>query len=226
MNAILYARFSPRPNVRECESVERQLAELREYCQRRKYAVRGEFSDRAMSGADARRPGLWDAICACKRGFVLVVRSFDRLSRDEYLFAVIRHKMNRQGATIRSIMEESASDDSPTATLLRIIFQAVAEYQREIIRARTRAAMRRHQANGRRMSYHVPFGWRIDPNDASRIIENVREQDIIAKMVNLRAEGLSLRAICRQLTLGNDECRGTTWHPATIQRALKRQETL
>ena len=172
MNAILYARFSPRPNAADCESCESQLADLRSYCKAHGYTIAGEFHDKALSGGDdwTDRPGMFDAATACKRGMVFAVRSFDRLFRDTRKALMFACDLEKKGVQIVSITEEAASLNTPEAKLMRTFFLALAEYQREIIRARTRAKMRAHQANGRRMSNHVPWGTMRDPANPKRLI--------------------------------------------------------
>ena len=66
--------------------------------------------------------------------------------------------------------------DTAQDKLVRTILSALAEYERKVIAARTSAAMLRHQANGRRMSFLVPVGWRQDPNKPARLIEDPDEQ--------------------------------------------------
>ena len=52
MRAALYARVSTHVG----QSPEMQLAELRQYCQRRSWDVAGEYVDVGVSGAKERRP--------------------------------------------------------------------------------------------------------------------------------------------------------------------------
>ena len=53
--ARLYARFSPRPDADECDSIERQFEEMRQECARLNIEVAGEYQDAALSGADEQR---------------------------------------------------------------------------------------------------------------------------------------------------------------------------
>jgi len=57
--AVLYARFSPRPNAEECDSAKKQLERCRPYSEGRGYTVIAEHKDEDLSGARAdNRPGL------------------------------------------------------------------------------------------------------------------------------------------------------------------------
>lgn len=219
MPAVLYARFSPRPNEAECDSVEKQIEELRAVCAKERVEIRGEFTDRALSGADHERPGLWDAVSCCRRGDVLMVRAWDRLARDKFLFAMIERQVAAKGATLRSITEPGSCDATPEAELVRAIFQAIAAYQRAQIRARTSARMRQHQRNGRRMSRYAPIGSQVQ---GKALVPVHDEQAALERIAELVDEGLGYRRIAKALTAEGYPSRTGTWHPTTVQRVIKR----
>lgn len=230
--AILYARFSPRKDADECDSVERQLTVLREYCAENDIEVMGEHSDEALSGADHDRPGLWDAVSELKRGWMLIVRNIDRLARDAMLAMVIEDKITRRGCTILATEngDSVSRDEDPTSKFTRTVLHAVAELDRAIRNARTKAGMLRNQRNGRRQSAKPPYGWKIDPDSEeneygrpSGMLPDEAERQGIQRMRQLREEGASFRSICSTLTLEGYAPRGSTWHPATVQRILKRK---
>ena len=232
IRAILYARFSPRKNSAECDSVERQLTVLREYCADHGIEVMGEHSDEALSGADHDRPGLWDAVSDLKRGWILIVRNIDRLARDAMLAMVIEDKITRKGCTILSTENGDSvdRDEDPTAKFTRTVLHAVAELDRQIRNARTRAGMLRNQRNGRRQSAECPYGWTTAPDselneyDRPSGMQPVEsEQRAIERMQTLREAGDSYRKICETLTVEGYPPRGANWHPASVRRILNRQ---
>lgn len=223
MAAILYGRFSPRPNAADCDSVERQLTDLREYCEKNAIPVRAEYGDRALSGADHERPGLWDAIAAVKRGDILLVRNMDRLARDVLLCEMVLKEIADKGALAVSMNGEGTDSQTPEGTFIRQIFQAFAQYQRAVIRSKTAAAMRRHQKNGRRMSEKTPYGWHRDPTDVAQMVRDPTEQQHIEEICEAYREGDSLRSIARTMENRNEPCRGGTWHHATIKSILRRE---
>jgi len=226
--AVLYARFSPRPNAAECESCESQLVDLRQYCAKRGYEVVGEYRDDALTGGDDwnDRPGMLDAVAACRRGYLFVVRAFDRLFRDTRKALMFAADIESRGVRIRSITEESASLDTPEARFMRGIFFLNAEYQRELIRARTRAKMLLHQSNGRRMSAaaKTPYGTMPDPANSSCIVPCPNEQDVIKLVRKLhKARGMGLREIARELERRGIERRGKKhWNHQLVKSILVR----
>ena len=53
------------------------------------------------------------------------------------------------------------------------------------------------RARNRYLGGAVPFGWRVD--DTGTLVEDPEQQAAIKRMVELRASGLSLRAIADQM---------------------------
>lgn len=238
IEGVLYARFSPRRNEEECESIEVQFQHIMRYCQNNQIEILDKYDDRAFSGDDEDRPGLWQAIGALKKNSLLLVYKLDRIARSVYLSHIIEKAVADKGARIVSISGEGTWIDSPQDTLTRQILQALAEYEKKVIAARTRIAMQFHQRNGRRMSSKPPFGTMIDPADASRLIPNPDEEKIIEMVVKLKEkEGLSLREIAKRLTELDCKPRLKTtmfnnrpvnvrskWNPALIANILKRAQ--
>src|SRR3954469_7345545 len=104
------------------------------------------FEDR-ISGAAIRRPGLDQALGCLGQGDVLVVWRLDRLGRSlQHLIDVIR-TMGEKGIGFRSL---SDSIDTTTAggRLYFHMMGALAEFERDLIRERTRAGMNAARARG------------------------------------------------------------------------------
>jgi site-specific DNA recombinase len=231
MKVVLYARFSPRPNAAECESCDVQLRDLREWCARNEHTVMGEFRDDAMSGADDSRPGLKDAIEALKRGWALATRTLDRLARDVWMCDVYRKEIASQGAYLISMDGICVADETAEQEFIRTVFSGHAQYVRRKIRETTSRKMRRHQADGRRMSDRVPYGFEEDPDSEpnaegrpSRIRESREEQSILEAIARMRSQGWGARTIARVLNEEGRLCRGKAWTPQFALKVAKRKE--
>ena len=238
--ARLYMRFSPRPNAQACESIERQRADLRAYCEREGIEIVKEYWDTARSGDDETRPYMWDAINDLKRGEILLVRSWDRLSRNTRdAMALIVSCIESKGCKCYSITEGADILDGPIGELIRTILIAIAQFQRQMIAARTKAAMLRHQQSGRLMSKVPPFGMRYGkpqeivippkrPGDKPMTKEiktlepDPEEQAIIERIVTLFESGTPMRQIGPALEEDNIWCRGREWTFSTIRKILVR----
>jgi site-specific DNA recombinase len=225
--AVLYGRFSPRPGAEECLSVELQLERCRAYAKLHGYRVVGEFSDKEKSGARAdNRPGLQRAInLACRRKAVLVVAKLDRLARCTADALAISERLRSAGAELASLQERL---DTTTAMgkFFFVIVAAFAELEREQIAERTSLAMLQHQDNGRRMTRltHCPFGFRADPEDPTRLVENQDEQRAVVLILERHKKGWGLREIARSLDEDGVPCRGDHWSHVTVGSVLKRAQ--
>lgn len=240
---VAYARFSPRPDAAECESTERQLADIKSWARAQGWVLRArknapcEFRDDAESGDDAERPGLWAAIDALRRGDVLVVRSMDRLARSTGLTEALLLKIAAAGATLASVDGVAAVGENRYQRFLRRILQAHAELQLEEIRERTSRRMRQHQANGRLMSKEPPYGFRegepriVTLADGSTRTERTLEPDpseqaIAERIAEMRADGLSYHRIAETLNTDGVPARGRRWWQESVKRVCQRTRLL
>jgi site-specific DNA recombinase len=199
IEAVIYTRFSPRPNAATSESCEAQEDQCKQYARANMIAIKGIFQDKAMSGCEEDRPGLWEAVASLKSHNILLVYRLDRLARSVYLSHMIEQEVKNKKARIVSSSGEGTWNDGPEDQLIRNILHALAEYQRKVIGSRVKAAMLRHQKNGKRMSDIPPYGMDIDPENPKMLIINEKESSVIAIVRELHARGTSYRGIARWL---------------------------
>jgi DNA invertase Pin-like site-specific DNA recombinase len=142
------------------------------------------------------RPGLVAALGELRalRAGVLVVGKRDRLARDVAVAATIERAARACGAKVVSA-DGAGNGDGPADAFMRTILDAAAAYERALIRARTKAALRAKRDRGQRAGA-VPFGFTADA--AGVLSPNATEQAVIAHVRELRAAGLPLRAIVRE----------------------------
>jgi DNA invertase Pin-like site-specific DNA recombinase len=137
MALIGYARIS---------TAEQDLA-----AQRSALAAAGcaEIVEETASGAEAARPALARLLARIGRGDTLVVARLDRLARSlAHLLAVIA-RLEARGVGFRSLADP-IDTAGPSGTLVLQILGAVAEFERALIRERTRAGLAAARARGRR----------------------------------------------------------------------------
>lgn len=105
------------------------------------------FVDRGVSGAGTARRGLDRALRAVGPGDVLVVWKLDRLGRSlPHLIEIITSLRDR-GAGFQSLQEQIDTTSAGGRFYLHIL-AALAEFEREMIRDRTRAGMAAAQRRG------------------------------------------------------------------------------
>lgn len=188
--------------------------------------------DDGVGGASPidKRPGLLDALAMLEKGDVLLVAKRDRLGRDPIVVAMIEAAVKRQGCRVVSAAGEGTEGDDPTSVLMRRIIDAFAEYERLIIKARTRAALAAKKRRGQRTG-GVPLGFDLADDGARSkaglpiaLVANDGEQATVALIKVYRAEGKSLRAIADELTgLGIPTKDGLgRWDHSTVRKILAR----
>ncbi len=101
------------------------------------------FEDQGISGAVTRRPGLTAALKRCGPGDVLVAWKLDRLGRSTLDLVGLVEALKGRGVGLKVLAGEGASVDTtrPEGKLVFAVFAAFAEFERELIRERTRAGM-------------------------------------------------------------------------------------
>jgi len=102
----------------------------------------------AASGGRWDRPELQKLLNYLRTGDVVVVWKLDRLSRSLRDLLFIMEKLDAAGAGFRSLTE-SIDTTSPGGRMLMQMLGSFAEFEREMIRERTRAGLERARNEGR-----------------------------------------------------------------------------
>jgi len=177
LKVALYARVS---KADDSQDPENQLARLRSYAKEREYEVYGEYVDMA-SGADANRPQL-DRMMADARArrfsLVLCVK-VDRLARSVSNLYALLAELDSRGVKFECT-DQDISTKSPTGKLLLSILAGVAEFERELIRDRTKAGLARARARGKQLG-------------------RPRKRVDLERMRDLRLKGYGYRRLAREL---------------------------
>jgi len=155
------------------------------------------------------RPELQKALAVCRKHKArLVIAKLDRLSRNAAFIATM------MGAGV-----EFVACDNPYATRLTLhILAAVAEHEREMISARTKAALQAAKARGVRLGRNAE---RLA--SANRAAATGRAKQIERVLAELNRSGMTTRQIAAELTArGITTPRGGRWHPQTVIRMMER----
>jgi DNA invertase Pin-like site-specific DNA recombinase len=203
-----------------------QRAALERWCAANGAELVAVHEDHGVSGAAPleKRLALMAALDALKAhgAGVLLVAKRDRLARDAMVAAMVERLAERTGARVMTA-DGAGNGDGPEGQLMRGIMDVFAQYERALIRSRTKAAMAVKKAKGERTGGPGAelFGYR-DAADGIHLEENPAEQEVIATVRVLRAAGRSIRGIADQLNLDGVPARGARWHPTTVANVLNR----
>ncbi len=207
MMSVFYRRCSTDEQSESGAGLKAQLDACMAHADRAGWDRAGDFTDEGVSGAAPldKRPGLLDALALVGPGDVLLVAKRDRLGRDPIVVAMIEAAVNRQGGRVVSAAGEGTDGDDPTSVLMRRIVDAFAEYERLVIKARTRAALAAKRKRGQRTG-SVPMGFDlVDDGERSKsgrplaLVASPVERATMALVGELRAAGVSLRGIAAEL---------------------------
>ena len=101
------------------------------------------------SGAKTERPELQKMIDALREGDIIVVTELSRLSRTvKDLFSLV-DRIHQIGANLKSLKETWADTTTPQGKLLFAIFAGISEFERDLIRQRTKEGLEAARARGR-----------------------------------------------------------------------------
>lgn len=101
-----------------------------------------------MTGSRWDRPELQRLIEQLRKGDVLVVWKLDRLGRSLRDLLLLLERVHATGAGFRSLTE-AIDTTTPAGRMMMQMLGAFAEFEREMIRERTRAGLAEARANGR-----------------------------------------------------------------------------
>ncbi len=201
MKVAIYARVST-----DGQSVNAQLADLRETAERRGWDIVHEFTDKGISGAKGRdqRPAL-DAMlkAATRREFDMVAAwSVDRLGRSlQHLVAGLG---DLQAAGVGLYLQKQGLDTStPSGRAMFGMLSVFAEFERDLIRERVRVGMKvakAEQAAGKE---------RLHEN--GRVKKPIGRPPVGADMermvLELRSKKWGVNRIARELGIGSGTVR-------------------
>lgn len=215
MKAHGYIRVSTTGQVEDGVSLDAQVAKIRAWADLNGYELGEIFSDAGVSGAKSNRPGLASALDAVGRGDALVVYSLSRLARNTAHTLEIAADLEKQGADLVSLSEKIDTTSAAGKMVFRML-AVLAEFERDQIAERTRAAMSYKKSQGQRVG-SIPYGKRLAGNGVD-LVNDDAEQEIIRLVRGLRHNGYTLSRIAAELgELGFKPRGGKTWHPQTIK---------
>ena len=146
--AAIYARVS----THNGQNPEMQLNEVRAYCERRQWAIAGEYVDTGISGSKEHRPALDRLLSDCRKRRVdaVVVYRYDRFARSVRQLVNALEEFRSLGIDFVSL-HEGVDTSTPNGRLVFGIFASVAEFERELIRDRVRSGLAAARAKGKKL---------------------------------------------------------------------------
>lgn len=231
-NAIIYARYSPRPGrtgdaekvsaQEDAESIRLQIEVCERYATMKSLNVIRIIRDPETS---ARKTRLFDRdggyeLRNLESGTHVICSKLDRVFRSTADGLMTMEHFRRRGIILHFADQSGCTLDLSTGEgefMFTMLLGAAALEPRRTA-DRTSKAMRYRQANGERMTApnKLPFGRMLDPNDPNRTIPCEEELKAIEQAKGLSEFGFSLRQIAEQL----GPIRGKVLSPQSVKRMI------
>jgi DNA invertase Pin-like site-specific DNA recombinase len=200
---------------------EAQKAAICAWAERHAVRVVSYFEDRLSGGAKVEdRPAMLEAFGALRASGagLLVAAKRDRIARDVVVAATVEQIAREAGAKVVTA-DGVAVEDTPEGMLLRGLMDLFAQYERAVIRARTRAALAVKRSKREQYTRRAPLGFRFEDG---RLVDDVEERATLERVRDMKDRGISTGRVVTILNAEGLRCRGGRWHVTTLARALRR----
>jgi DNA invertase Pin-like site-specific DNA recombinase len=193
------------------QTVEGQVEQL-------KAAGCGKVVEETASGAKSDRPRLKALMGSLKAGNVLVVTRLDRLARSTSDLLNLMKDLSDRGASFLSLADPWADTTTPTGRLILTVLGGLAEFERDLIKARTTEGRARAKARGVRLGRKP----KLTPHQ----IEEIKKRKLAGESVRElgRSYNVSPNTISRVRVLGQgdekfqrDRARRFVWEPGDVE---------
>lgn len=201
MTTRAYLRVSTAEQVRDGHSLHQQNAELQRYAMARGWTIDRTYTDEGVSSGK-RRPQLEQAMGDMCAGDRLLVTRLDRICRSTAEYCGHAERAERGRWDIVLLDQPHLDMSTPGGRLMARTLASFAEFERDMIRQRTREGMRGAAAAGR---------IKLVPDDVRERILQLADDG-----------GLSMRKIAAQLDEDGlpTPNGGAGWSHTTVQRVL------
>jgi DNA invertase Pin-like site-specific DNA recombinase len=175
------------------------------------------FRELGVSGARdlEHRPALQELLLAIEGGDIrlVLIERLDRLARDLMVQETILGDLRKRGITVISVMEPDLCSDDPSRVLMRQLFGAVAQYEKNMIVLKLRGARQRMKARTGRCEGAKAFG----TSEAHR--------PTMERILSLRSAGMAVDKIAEALNVeGLKSKTGGRWYGSSVRNVLLREQ--
>lgn len=214
MIALGYARRSKEAGERTI-SLEDQRVRIADYCRAQGWTLEEVVTDDGVSGGRRERLDRLAERVRATGAKAIVVYHLDRFARDLAATLDYVRRFSRRGVELHVVGRGRVEAETAAGFIVTAVEGLAAEHYRRVISEKTRDALSRLRANGRRVSRFAPYGFRLAPD--GQLAANLAERTVVGRIVALRASGLSLRGVSRALSARGVLARnGRPFAPSTL----------
>ncbi len=215
-----YIRIWTQEKSQNSISLELQRKSILDFCS----PVVPVFYEDIASAGSVNRPAYKKLLNELRPQDHLIVYCLDRLTRNSFDFADLwRGYIQRKQIRFVSVTEcyDTTTPDGMFEIKHRVNF---ADYEREMIRTRTRETLAEKRKQGLIISRYIPYGYN---KDGKFLVPDPGEQRILRRMKKWREAGQTFETIaCRLQKPGIPTKRDRVWRGYTVSDILRREEKL
>jgi DNA invertase Pin-like site-specific DNA recombinase len=216
MKALGYVRRSKESGTRTV-SLEDQRARIDAYCTERGWELVDVLADDGVSGGRRERLDRLAERVRVTGARAIVVYHLDRFARDLAATLDYLRRFARRGVELHVVGRGRIEADTASGFIVTAVEGLAAEHYRRVISEKTRDALARLRANGRRVSGRLPFGYQL-AGDGITLEPEPEEQAALA-LIRTLAPGRSLRGLASDLAARGVMARnGRPFAPMTLSR--------
>lgn len=223
-----YIRVSTSKQADEGVSLEAQERKLKMYAELHEVDLISIEVDVASGKEMSKRKALNKCLAMLKADEAdgMLIVKLDRLTRrvKDVCFMVEEYFQEK----VLISVNDQIDTQTPTGILMLNILTTFAQWERQVLSQRTCEAMGFLKATGVKLG-RLPYGYMYSgafgENGRKVIVENDHEQVTINRIMGLRKDGQTLRAIADILEDdGHTTKRGGNWKASTLNQIIKREE--
>lgn len=218
--AAIYARTSS-TSQRFGYSIDEQIRQCAERCQMLNWTIAFVYRDEATSGKDTDRPMFQQMLSQAERGVidVVVFWKLDRFSRSIMHAVQLEKQFRNWGVALHSVTEQLDTTTPAGQFNFRNLANA-AEFEREMIRQRTKMGHAARATEGKWPNGTPPLGYECIADGRLRIDES--EAVVVRQIFGRYLETQSMPVVAEELNEQHDSDGVTeAWTPTAVGQVLR-----
>ena len=221
---VIYTRVSTVEQVEEGVSLDAQEENCRAILRVYGHAYLKTITDRGISGKNlTARPGIQEVLTLASTGQIggIIATKLDRVSRSLADLLMILQVLEKHQVGLH-LLAEHISTEGASGKLMIHILGAMAQWEREVIGERVKAAAAKQKADGFFTGGNVPVGLTVEGDPGRRRLVPGEHAQAVGNLWRLVADGKSVREAAAYLTqAGVPTSTGKGWSCSTISVILR-----
>lgn len=217
-----YIRVSTKEQAETKLSLLKQEEKIRAYAVAQDLVIARIFNDAAESAKNLNRPAIKELLAEIERGRVghVIVYKLDRIIRNVENLGFLLRLFEKKKVTFASV-SESLDTSSASGRLVVNLLGMIAQWEREMISERTKAALDVKRQRGEPLCGVMPYGYRAKQG---KLIPFEAEQRILRMILKARRDARGYQDISDALNEQGIKPRmGARWYASTIRAICLRE---